>query len=74
MGGMLHMDPMIWSETPQDVLFLIIEQSDRATQIKWSPTCRVFYNYSCPRIWSDLDISPFDVDGYAGNLETCTSC
>ena len=63
------MDPIIWSKTPEDIIYLIIEASDRATRVNWSSTCRVFYNYSCPRIWSDLEISSFDVDGYAGNPE-----
>lgn len=63
------MDPSIWSKTPEDIIYLIIEASDRATQINWSSTCRVLYNYSCPRIWTDLEVSSFDVDGYAGNPE-----
>lgn len=56
-------------KTPRDIIFLIIEASDRATQISWSSIRRVFYNYLCPRIWSHLEISPFDIDGYAGNPE-----
>ncbi len=50
-------------------MFLIIKASDRASQIKWSSTCRMFYNYSCPMIWSQLGISSSDIDGYAGNPE-----
>lgn len=69
MGESIHMDPLIWSKTPEDIIFIIIKASDRATQISWSSTRRLFYNYSCPRIWSHLDISPFDIDGYAGNPE-----
>ncbi|KAL9068047.1 MAG: hypothetical protein Q9161_006492 [Pseudevernia consocians] len=69
MDETVHMDPSIWSKTPGDIIFLIIEASDRATQISWSSTRRVFYNYLCPRIWSHLEISPFDIDGYAGNPE-----
>ena len=65
----VHLDSSIWSRTPEDIIFLIIEASDRATQISWSSTRRVFYNYSCRRIWSDLHISPFDIDGYAGDPE-----
>ena len=65
----VQMDSSVWSKTPDDIIFLIIQASDRATQIKWSSTCRVFYNYSCPRIWSDLKISSSDIDGYAGNPE-----
>ncbi|CAD6581096.1 MAG: hypothetical protein ASARMPREDX12_000352 [Alectoria sarmentosa] len=66
---MVPMDPLIWSKMPGDIIFLIIKASDRATQISWSSTRRVFYNYSCSRIWSDLSISPFDIDGCAGNSE-----
>ncbi len=65
----VDMDPSIWSKTPEDVMFLIIEASDRATQICWSSTRRVYYNYLCPRMWSHLNISPSDIDGYAGNPE-----
>ncbi|KAM0801114.1 hypothetical protein BDR22DRAFT_209778 [Usnea florida] len=65
----IDMDPLIWSNTPEDIIFLIIKASDRATLVNWSSTRRVFYNYSCPRIWSHLDISPVDIDGYAGNPE-----
>ncbi len=50
-------------------MFLIIKASDRASQIKWSSTCRMFYNYSCPMIWSQLEISSSDIYGYAGNPE-----
>lgn len=63
------MDPSTWSTTPLDIMFLIIEASDRATQIKWSSTCQVFYNYTCPRIWSDLEVSCSDIDGYLGDPE-----
>lgn len=69
MEEIAHMDPSTWSTTPMDIIFLIIEASDRATQIKWSSTCQVFYNYTCPRIWSDLRISCSDIDGYAGYPE-----
>lgn len=69
MGETVRMDPWIWSKTPQDIIFLIIKASDRATQINWSFTRRVFYNYSCSRIWSDFSISPCDIDGCAGNSE-----
>lgn len=65
----VHMDSSIWSRTPEDIIFVIVKASDRATQISWSSTRRVFYNYLCPRIWSELHISPFDIDGYAGNPE-----
>lgn len=72
MEEIVHMDPSTWSRTPVDIIFLIIETSDRATQIKWSSTCQVFYNYTCPRIWSELEISCFDIHGYAGNPELCS--
>lgn len=69
MEQVAHMDPSTWSKTPVDIIFLIIEASDRATQIKWSSTCQVFYNYTCPRIWPDLIITCSDIQGYAGNPE-----
>lgn len=59
-----ELNSTVWSKTPHDILNLIIEQSDRATQDVWSRTGPAFYDFSSALLWREISIDREDFHTY----------
>ena len=53
---MSRMDPLIWSNLPQELLLPIIELCDKSTQIRWSCTNHFFYQAASKVLWKEVNI------------------
>ena len=54
----------IWSKTPYDILNLVIEKADRATQAIWSRTGSAFHEVSSVLPWKEIFIHVKDLQTY----------
>jgi len=62
----MDLDSTIWSKARNDILYRLIELSDRSTQIKWAGTDRKFRHFCVPEIWHTLRLFANDFDHHAG--------
>ena len=50
------LDPSVWSGLPEDILCVIIENSDVQSQVTWSCTNHRFYDFASTLLWTELSI------------------
>ena len=58
------MDPAIWGNLPQELIFTVVEFSNVSTQIAWSCTCRAYFLAVSPIVWRSLTINLHDAHQY----------
>ena len=54
---MEELNPSIWANLPEDIVYHIIDESDPSTQISWATTSWKFSPYACARIWHTFRLS-----------------
>lgn len=59
------LDASLCSRLPPDIIYHIINVSDRKTQHAWTLTCRQYGKYACSRIRRDLHIYASDLRDHA---------
>ena len=59
------LDPAIWSGLPNEILFLIITESNAATQKSWACTCSAFSTHACSKIWHTVRLHGIDLNKYS---------
>ncbi|KAL8741209.1 MAG: hypothetical protein Q9184_008413 [Pyrenodesmia sp. 2 TL-2023] len=58
-------DARIWSRLPTEIMWNVLENSDRETLISWSCTARLYYNLASNVLWRRISLQSAELMGYS---------